>query len=154
MIHIPHVISGGLRRVTALSLAALLSASQLASAGQVVKFEGSFADVSGYDINGCTWFRLVVGRTATSATKAEPETFLNYDVYDVCGGWQLVASGTGVIPTSSFNSDGKNWVFAVTVTTTPTFQTTGATGDISLTFTPDGEGASLPPVPPDEPNAQ
>jgi len=135
MIRISSARRLGTIRIAMLTAAALASANTVASAGPVTKFtnEGLYARVFGF--HGCLYLYLDVSRNGTKTTQ---QTSLYYDVYDVCNEWQQLATGWGTIPNSAFTANKKNATLSVAVATTTTFFTSGATGDISLTFSPDG----------------
>jgi hypothetical protein len=134
MIRISSARRLGTIRIAMLTAAALASANTVALAGPVTKFtnEGGYASVGGSD--GCLLFFLEVSRYGAHTTQ---QTFLYYEVYDVCVG-QSVAYGSGTIPNSALVvNKNKNTTLSVAVATTSTFFTSGTTGNISLTFAPD-----------------
>jgi hypothetical protein len=75
-----------------------------------------------------------VSRNGSNTTE---QTFLYYGLYDTCNEWQNVASGWGTIPNSAFTIHNKKAMLSVTVATTTTFFTSGATGNIAMTFSAD-----------------
>jgi len=123
------------RRLAALVLIALTTVNTLAFSGPVSKFtnDGAYARFYGY--SGCLWVYLDVGR---GGPKQTPHTWLYYEMYDHCSGWELLASGSGTVPNSAFTTSNKGADFSVTTSNSPGLFTTGATGDISVSFTRDG----------------
>ena len=56
----------------------------------------------------------------------------------MCSDWQLLAYGPGMIPNSAVTVNKKSGALSVTTAASATFYTSGATGAVSLIFTPDG----------------
>jgi hypothetical protein len=136
MIRIADSQSACARRIAAFALAALTTVTSLASAGPVSKFTNEGAYALAYGSDGCLYAFLDVSR---GGPKSAPQTFLYYELYDMCSSWQLLAYGSGMIQNSAFRVDKKSGTLSVTTDASPTFFTYGATGTISLTFTPDRE---------------
>jgi hypothetical protein len=123
--------------LAALALAMLfISNSSAAAAGPVAKvaLEGDYASAYGNDETGCRWYHVYVGR---SGTKASPQTWLSYEVYDYCA-QQYVGYGWGYIPNTAFKVTNKSSSLNFTITASQTFQASGLAGVIALTFTPNG----------------
>ena len=123
------------RRMAAFAPSHLTTVNGLASAGPVSKFTNEGAYASAYGSAGCVYVFLEVSR---GGPKSAPQTFLYYELYDMCSGWRLLAGGSGMIPNSAFTVNKKGSALSMTTDASPTFFTTGATGTLSLIFTGDG----------------
>jgi hypothetical protein len=135
MIRIADAQSVCARRMAAVAVAILMTVNGLAAGGPVSKFtnDGAYASVSGTD--GCLYVYVYVSR---GGAKSAPQTFLYYQLYDMCSNWQELANGSGTIPNSAFTVKPKGAVLSVTPKASPTFFTRGATGAVSLIFTSNG----------------
>ena len=99
-----------------------------------VKGNGGYLAASGYDTSGCIWSYVYAGRGGTTAA---PQTWMNYDVYDVCAG-QWPASGWGIIPNTALKIGNKTATLVFTPSASANFSAQGETGPIQIKVTADG----------------
>ena len=137
----PSTLRRNTHRTAAVTLLmAGMTASAFAGPVTRVKGNGAYLSVSGYDASGCIYSSLTAAKTGTNAA---PQTFLYYDMYDLCAG-QWIGSGNGYIPNSALKVGNKTATLAVTPSSTADFYTEGLTGPIRLTLKADGvESASF-----------
>jgi hypothetical protein len=127
------------RHVFFASLLAFVLASAappVAMAGVVVKYKsnGSFLSLGGSDASGCIWFDMYVSR---GGTKANPQTWMYYNIADYCSG-EWLGSGDGVIPNTAFKATAKAATLSVTPSSLTNFNFWGVTGAIQLSVKPNG----------------
>jgi len=125
-----------LRRVAVLSILVLAATHTSAFADPVAKFtnNGAYAFAYGVDVSGCVSTYVSVDR---SGTKAAPQTWLYYNLYDRCAS-ETIAFGYGTIPSTAFKVANQKISLNVNVATVGTLYREGITGTISLTFVADG----------------
>jgi hypothetical protein len=118
------------------TLALSMTGAPALFAGQVVrsKGNGAYVEAWGTDTTGCVWTYVNVSK---GGTKAAPQTWMYYDVYDYCSG-QWIAYGGGSISNTSLKVTGTTAKVTMTTSANASFYTEGLTGSVQLTFTADG----------------
>jgi hypothetical protein len=115
----------------------LVMATTTAAAAAPAKFQsnGRSVEVHAQDASGCIFVDLWAGQGGSTAD--QPQTYLNYSVWDGCAGTSL-SWGYGIIPSTDLVFKGKSATLTTAPSANATFWLEGTVGAFKLTARANG----------------